>query len=257
MRDRGRASASVGNLQVFSAVLFYVFLNSFHFAFCRCCLLKNIFLGNYLASTRWSSLPCNMCPVPRTLSRAGSLLPVARLPKVILHVVVCTLLYMFNNLAQFSLLFSLLALQSAVATFYWSEIPVFFSSPFLGFSFTFPFFHIFCNNLYSWCVPARRWALSLSHGWCSTTVYWLEFPPHLHHASLPPPSLANTPLRSDLDFELVSDCGLQHWNWGQCLSYWVRWIQNDINGNWACPDNRDILDISLRVTLIDLSIFYC
>lgn len=102
MRDRGRAS--VGNLQVFSAVLFYVFLNSFHFAFCRCCLLKNIFLGNYLASTRWSSLPCNMCPVPRTLSRAASLLPVARLPKIIFHVVVCTLLYMFNNLAQFSLL---------------------------------------------------------------------------------------------------------------------------------------------------------
>lgn len=213
-RDWGRVGKSErdresGQSAGVSSVLFYVFLNSFHFPFCCCCLLKNIFLGNY-ASTRWSSVACNMCPShAHSLELPASLLP-ACLPKVILHVVHCFICLIIVH----SLLSSpRRRLQSAVATFYWNEIPVFFS--FSQFQFYFSFFHIFCNNLYSWCVPASRWALSLSHGWCSTTVYWLGIPS--------PPR--RTPLCGATLILNSFRCGLQHWNWGQCLSYWVRWIQ--------------------------------
>lgn len=144
-------------------------------------------------------------------------LSLACLPKVILHVVhyfICLI-----SLPLFSLC-------PTVATFYWNEIPVFFLL-------TFSFFHIFCvkcNNLYSWCVLRT---VSLSHGWRSTTVYWLGLP-------LPPPPLIPPfPFLlswRDLDFELVSlriaalEIGVNVWELlGQVNS-------NDINGNWACPE---------------------
>lgn len=185
MRDRGRARvwAICRCFCCFVLCIFKFF--SFRFLPAAAAYWKIFFLA-----ITWRVLaeaPCRATCAPshaHSLQLAACCLP-ARLPKVILHVL-CTLLYMFNNLAQFSLLsLSRFAIGCGDVLLKWNSS--FFFLSISRFQFYFSFFHIFCNNLYSWCVPACRWALSLSHGWCSTTVYWLEFPP-------PSPPLWRTPL---------------------------------------------------------------
>lgn len=151
-REGERGWLESGQSAGVSSVLFYVFLNSFHFA---CAAYWKIF---FLAITRVLAevLPCNMCVPPR--------LSLACLPKVILHVVHCSI--MFNKPPS---------VQCFLSLFVCGDVLLKWNSRFF-FSLLFLFFHIFCvkcNNLYSWCVLR---AASLSHGWCSTTVYWLGLP---------------------------------------------------------------------------------
>lgn len=185
MRDRGRARVWA-ICRCFCCFVLCIF-KFFSFRFLPLLLLIEKYFSWQLLGEYSLKLPA-VQHVPRPTHTLFSWQPVACLPASLrsfsmfyVHCFIC-LIILHSFLCSLSL-----ALQSAVATFYWNEIPVFFFLSISRFQFYFSFFHIFCNNLYSWCVPACRWALSLSHGWCSTTVYWLEFPP-------PSPPLWRTPL---------------------------------------------------------------